>query len=134
MTRPPTATPPEPEGPNLLAEPRTNSTSSRAVLAAAAGLLSALLLGGCTPTAPEPVGTLDSLPAPSVSASRTAQIGTATIAEPVAVYDAPGGVTIGRTGEGTWPLMGVEDGWAKIEIGEVAYGWVVADQVKITLG
>lgn len=90
---------------------------------------------GCTgTTAPETVGTLETIPVTAQTQTESS-IGTASAAQAVAVFDAPGGVSIGRVEAGTdLSVSEAVEGWLRVELESSGAAWVAENSVVFTPG
>ena len=106
------------------------------VSAVAILLTTVLGLAGCgsgEPAADDVVGSLELQQAQSSVNEEFVQIGTLVVESPVPVYDVPDGVTVGRIGEGEYPVYDEVDGWFQVELVEEdsnSFGWVPPNNGK----
>lgn len=103
----------------------------KVLLTIAAGSMGILALGGCAdPETPTGEGNLAPMSAEPQSGATV--IGAVIVNDPVAIFDEPGGVTIGRLEPGEYAFQGTEGDWVRVGFVGTS-GWVVSSEVQLKI-
>lgn len=96
-------------------------------------LVPVLALGGCArQSIAQPEGSLEPMVGQFLTDDSPVVIATATVTDPVAVLDEPGGITIGRLHAGQYPVTSTTGGWVQIGVDGVQ-AWVSASEISLAI-